>query len=321
MRAPWLILSAAAVAGVLGIAAWLGSLAPRAPVVPGWSAPGIEPTPLRLGLLSEGDVFAQRRRYQALAEYLEARIARPVELVTEGTLDVIVDDFSAGRVDAAIVGPLGAVLLEESCGARSLARSVPADGERGLQTVIFVRDDARHTELADLAGRTIAMLRSTACGELFPRAELARHGLLDGPQGVLPCWADSPEHVVRMVVNGEAEAGATTQAWLTAAALRHAVQFRTLAVGEPLPGPALVVRDDLTVGTGQVLAEALLDMPTTDDGRAALSEFGASRFVRCERDEFDEVRRLLARLDNGWRQLGLTAPEARSTQVVSEGDG
>src|SRR5581483_554509 len=83
---------------------------------------------LRLGLVPERDIFAQRHRYRQLADYMAARLGQPVELVTLGSYQQILGDFAQRDVDAAFLGSLVTVLAVDRLGARIVVQPMGADG-------------------------------------------------------------------------------------------------------------------------------------------------------------------------------------------------
>src|SRR4051812_10682421 len=115
----------AAGAGAAGLAGLAQHVAPEARQPADASASAAS---LRIGLIPERDIFAQRARYRALADYLAARLGRPVELVTLNSYENILRDFADRQVDAAFLGSLVAVLAADRLDVRILVKSELPDG-------------------------------------------------------------------------------------------------------------------------------------------------------------------------------------------------
>jgi phosphonate transport system substrate-binding protein len=300
----------AAVATVVAML-WLGGTEPagtdRATAQP---ASGIEP--VRIGLIPERDIFEQRRRYMALADYISAKLGRPVELVTSRTYDNILDDFRQGRLDAAFLGSLMTVLTVDRLDARVLVKPRLAGGIESYRGVIFVAEDAPVQNVEDLSGRSIAMVRATTAGNLFPIYELMRRGLLpeDSPPPIV--WVGTHDEVLLEVLAGRADAGALKDLRLESYLGSHPeVKVRRLASSDPVPENALVIRADVADSLGRQLQALLLGMVDEPQGRQALADFGAERFMPCAIQEYEAVYMMIDRLGEHWRRVGVEGPPPR----------
>jgi phosphonate transport system substrate-binding protein len=282
-------------------------------VQPTQSEPSAAKSPLRLGLVPERDIFAQRRRYRALADYLSQRIDQPVELVTLGSYEQILTDFAEHRVDAAFLGSFVTVLAVDRLGAQVLVKPTTADGKSTYQGVIFVRDDSPARSLADLAGKTIVMVRATSAGSLFPLCQLRHAGLLDGPSAVKITWVGTHDDAVQEVIDGTTDAGAAKDSRLEQIQIEQpAIRLRRLAISDAVPENALVVRHDLASTWGPRLSDVLSQMSNNDEGRAALRHFGADRFVALNIDEYRPVYEMCGDVnDRCWTLQGISGAPPR----------
>jgi ABC transporter, phosphonate, periplasmic substrate-binding protein len=112
----------------------------------------------RLGLIPERDIFAQRRRYRALADYLSGVLGLHVELVTSNTYHGVLNDMARGRIDGAFMGSMVATLTLDQLNARVLVKPQTEQGVTTYRGVIFVRDDSPIQSVDDLAGVSIAVV-------------------------------------------------------------------------------------------------------------------------------------------------------------------
>ncbi len=273
------------------------------------SAGAADQAELYLGLIPERDIFAQRQRYRALADYLADALDRPVELVTSNTYHGALNDMARGRIDGAFMGSMVATLTLDQLQARVLVKPQTADGVTTYRGVIFVRDDSPIQTLDDLAGRSIAMVRTTTAGHLFPIYALARGGMLAGDDAVVMRWVGTHDQAIEEVFSGRVDAGAAKDLRIDAFESRHTgSRFRRLVSSEAVPNNALIVRRDLDDSQTEQLLRALLRMHEEEAGRQALSMFGAERFVPCGTDEYDAVHDMSGQLGEGWGRLG--SPDA-----------
>lgn len=310
------ILSVCLLLGVVGVLVWLGSWpatdGPGPAAADGGSTDASPDRVWRLGLIPERNIFEQRERYQALAGYLSRHIGRPIELVTLNTYLGVLDEFGDGHIDAAFLGSMVATLAHDRLGARVILKPVTPDGVSTYRGVLFVRDDSPIRGVADLAGHSLGMVRTTTAGNLFPVCELAELGLLHGDARPTFRWLGTHDDVIQEVVGGQVDAGAAKDLRLAAYEAEHPeVKLRRLAVGEAVPNNALLVRagsDPLLVDR---LREALLTMHQTAEGASVLEKFGAARFVPCSIDEYRAVYDMAETLGPDWPEAGVDGPAPR----------
>lgn len=281
------------------------------------NTPGTVPDEvLYLGLIPERDIFDQRRRYRALADYLSDQLGRPVTLVTSNTYHGALKDMTEGRIDAAFMGSLVATLAMDQLQARVLVKPEDLNGDTMYHGVLFVRDDSSVQRLDELAGRTIAMVKTTTAGHLYPIYTLVELGLFEDPNPVKIRWDGTHDRVIQDVFDGEVDAGAAKNLRIDAFEQAHpGYHFRRLADGDAVPNNALVVRPDMDSGLTSRLERALLAMHENESGKQALAVFGAVRFVPCMPEEYRPIRVMTEHLGPGWCLIGSSGSEIRQADA------
>jgi phosphonate transport system substrate-binding protein len=280
-------------------------------------APANTPGILRIGLIPERDLFAQRKAYQALATYLESKnpSLKRVQLVTTSTYAGILDDFKERGIDAAFAGSLIAILSADRFDAQVLLKSESArPGGKNLSTytgVIFVRADSPARTLDDLAGKRLAGVRTTMGGAVFP---LYTRGRMPQPFDIR--WGGTHEDVLREVAEGAVDAGAVKNTRLEAFERDHpGTTFRRLAESGPAPDNALLVRPDLDPATRDLLVRTLQSMSDEPEGQRVLAGLGFRRFLPCTLGEYAPLYAMIDRLGPRWSDLAIDgpAPKPRSS--------
>ena len=307
MKVYWTILIAELAIITAGGVAWL--IVSRRPPPPTAPPPPPAGIPLRIGLVSERDIFAQRAHYRKLADYLADRLDRPVELVTLNSYQAIIGDFERARVDAAFLGSFVAVMSNDRLGIRPLVRPVEGQGPAEYRGAIIVPENSPIRTVADLAGRSIAMVRMTTAGHLFPVLLTVRHKLT-GP-GSLPrfVWVGTHDQVAAEVAAGHVDAGAIKDLRLDAWQREHpGVRFRRLASSPLVPENALWVRADLAGTVGPRVAAVLLKMDSDPAGRGVLEAFGAVRFAPCRCLDYKPVFEMVDQLGADWTRMEVPGP-------------
>jgi phosphonate transport system substrate-binding protein len=268
---------------------------------------------LRIGLIPERDIFRQRRRYRPLAAYLSKRLGQPVELAMVNTYEAILLDFAEQKIGAAFLGSMVAALAMDRHDARVLAKPELPDGTATYYGVVFVKDGSSVQQFRDLAGRSIAMVRTTTAGNLFPCYLMMRQGLLSGPDAPRIVWVGTHDDVATEVMAGRADAGAIKNLRLETLLSRHSDwKVRRIAASEHVPSNALVLRKDLAEKLGPALTQALLGMTGDALGRDALKAMGTKRFISCSPEEYGPIYDMVQALGSDWRRIGVEGRPPRS---------
>ncbi|MDD4889900.1 MAG: phosphate/phosphite/phosphonate ABC transporter substrate-binding protein [Phycisphaerae bacterium] len=312
MKTVWAIV--AAEVGIL-ILAGIGWLILSQPAKKGLgpapaTAPSVTAPPLRIGLIPERDIFIQRPRYQALADYLAAKLRRPVELVTMNSYQAVLDDMSPERtsVDAAFVGSLVAVIAKDRLGAYAVIGLVTEKGPAEYRGVIIVPENSPIQTVDDALApdRSVALVRMTTAGHLFPIMLMANRGKKAGDAaGPRIAWVGTHDQVAEEVAAGRVSAGAIKDLRLDAWEREHGVKFRRLAVSPAVPDNVLWVRSGLAGSLVARLADTLLTMDADPAGRDVLKAFGVVRFARRECVDYRPVFEMVQKLGPAWKQMGI----------------
>jgi phosphonate transport system substrate-binding protein len=274
------------------------------------SAPATqEALPLRIGLIPERDVFALRERNRVLADYLAEQLHRPVRLVTANSYDAILKDFAEKQVDVAFLGSLVTVLCVDRLHAQVLLKSELPGNVMGYRGVVCVREDGPVRRISDLVGHSMALVRTTTAGNLFPFYELSQHGLLGVGKMPRIVWVGTHDDAISLLEEGAVDAAGVKDLRLTAWKESHpGSKLRVLSTSELVPENALVIRGDLAGELGPVLVKALSGMEDTPDGRKALASYGVRRFRPCGIEEYRPVYDMVDALGPLWSHLVIEGP-------------
>jgi len=239
---------------------------------------------LRIGLVPEHNLFAQKKRYQPIADYLSKKARVRVELKIFSPYGNIIEDFAKSRLDGAFFGSFTAALAHRQLQVEPLARPEYADGSSTYRGLLFVRRDSGIRQVEQMQGKRFAFVdRATTAGWLLPLHYFKSRGIADYRSWLKESYfSGSHEGVIYDVLERRADIGAAKSTVFNRLALenpRISRQLLVLAHSPAVPENALCVRGDLDVGLKRVLKDALLTMDRSEEGRKVLAEFGAARFV------------------------------------------
>jgi phosphonate transport system substrate-binding protein len=296
---------------LVGVLAWLAKLPVDGPGSPSAAStrPAAAGPPLRIGLVPERDIFRLRYRYQGLRDYLSARLGRPVEMVTLNTYEAVLLDFQEKKIEGAFLGSLVSVLAMDRLGAQVIAKPEFPGQASTYHGVIFVRADSPITKTRQLDGHTVAMVRTTMAGDLFPVCVMVRLGLLKSANPCRLVWVGTHDDVIQEVMAGRVDAGAAKDLRLDRLLSQHPEwKVRRLTTSKAVPNNALVLRADMVAELGAKLSAILLGMNEDPAGSKALSVLGATRFVPCRTEEYQVIYDMVNHMGESWSQVGVAGP-------------
>lgn len=273
---------------------------------------------LVIGTIPERSVLKQEERYRPLVRYLYERLGSRVRIRLKHlpSYEQVVDEFMAGKVNAAFFGSLTYAMAQSRVGAIAIARP-EKDGVSQYRGLILTRKDSGIKSWEDLRGRSFAMIEATTAGEIFTKLYLKRHGV-NSPEKFLGriVYVGSHDDAILKVLNREVDAATAKDLIfykLTQEIPRLKEEILILATGFPAPENALTIRKDTDIkcynchaqqrnkrgaagyhkggwdNLETSLRQALLDLDKTEEGRAILEQFGADRFVKTTDEDYREL--------------------------------
>lgn len=247
---------------------------------------------LVIGLVPEMNIFKQRERFELLAPYLSKNLGIEVRL-TMLTYGNIIEKFKEEEIDAAFLGSFTGALAISQLGVVPLVRPINMDNTSTYQGYIFVRKDSNITSVADMKGKSMALVEKTTAGFVFPMAWLKRHGIDDistffNEQFI----SGSHDRTISLVLNGKANVGAAKSTiyknmrkWQP----RIDSELVILTNSPKVPSNTFCVSKKLDQQYRGQLKDLLLNLRGDSEGREVLKKLGAKRFVETGRDQYQPV--------------------------------
>ena len=249
---------------------------------------------LRIGIIPEQDVFAQKKRYQPLADYVSHNLGINIELVMLPRYGNIINNFNGERLDGAFFGSFTCALALMRLQIVPLARPEWKDGSSTCFGMLFVRKDSAIHNGADMRGKSFAFVdQATTAGYLLPLHYFAEEGIGDYRAWFKEVYfAGTHEAVIEDVLNKRADIGAAQNRVFNRLALadkRVLDELEILATSPEVPANSLAVKSDLDQQTLTALKDCLLEMDRDPKGRAVLETFGAIRYIETTVSDFKPV--------------------------------
>jgi phosphonate transport system substrate-binding protein len=227
----------------------------------------------------------------------------PVSGINSRTYQDLASELEKGRVDYAWMSPTLMLLTSEHIQLRPLLSAV-RDDRVDYCAALFVHEALPITKIEDAQGCTVAWVDSTsASGYLFPRLQLASRGIDPSRFFTRELFLRSHAEVVKAVLDGRAEVGATYAqrpeegAPLTRAGFIHVApkhSFRVLEYSQPIPNDMIVGHGLIEKAEHREFSNAILTLAELDNGKRLLYRaFHAERFQTTRRDALRPLEMLL----------------------------
>ncbi|MBU4264010.1 MAG: phosphate/phosphite/phosphonate ABC transporter substrate-binding protein [Proteobacteria bacterium] len=246
---------------------------------------------LLIGIEPEHNIFDQMERYRYLAGYLSEQLGVEVKLTIMSRYGEVIKRFKSLRLDGAFLTSYTATMGINELQLEPVVNPVNPNGESTSQGYIFVRKDSGIRDVKDMRGKSIVFVDpATMEGYLFPLAYLERHGVTDINE-FFNRFYFSGSHVsaIFAVLDGRADIGAaknTVFNRLVANDPSIAQELDIIARSPKVPEITLCIRNEIDRDLREKLAEVLLHMDKTSEGRKVLERFKALGFVKSRKADF-----------------------------------
>lgn len=213
-----------------------------------WAASAQNAAPLQLGVgLFQPDREKNDATYRPLAQYLAARLGRPVVLRTVDSWEGLAKSLAAGETDLALMGPWGYVLANHEAGATAVA-TILYDGKPEYFAIMVTHPKSGIQRIEDLKGRSFAFGdKGSTSGYLIPFHEFQKRGL-DPDTYFSRVLYTRHQAIETQVVRGELDAGADynrNRDAMISQGLIKAEDSRIFWTSPPLPNDAFAVSASL----------------------------------------------------------------------------
>jgi len=254
-------------------------------VAPASKAPPPPPAAkIVLGLLPEMDIFVQKKRYEPIARYLSEKTGAQIELKILSRYGNILENFQDEELDGAFFGSFTGALAIKRLGVEPLARPEYQDGVSTYYGLLFARKEKGIKTAQDMKGKIFVFVdKATTAGWLLPLYFFRSKGIRDYQSWFKETYfSGTHEDAIQDVLTGKADLGAAKDLIFYRLARenpRITEELEILAVSPKVPANTLAVRHDLDPALKSTLVGSLLTMHQNAEGRRALAQFGASRFI------------------------------------------
>jgi phosphonate transport system substrate-binding protein len=188
------------------------------------------PAPRRLAVVPFYAPEQMWRLYAPLVEFLRRETGEPWELALHPTHEALIEEFCAGRVDVALLGPVPLGRVNHRCGGLPVLVALGPGGTPTYRSVLLTADP-EVTSVAALRGKEIGFFRGSTAAHAVPLRLLDDAGL--APGSYRPVYLESQDRLVAALLAGKISASGVKSALYER--FRGERGLRVLATSGPLP--------------------------------------------------------------------------------------
>lgn len=210
---------------------------------------------LRLGVgLFQPDKEKNDATYKPLADYISAKLKRPVQLRTVDTWEGLAKSLASNETDLALMGPWGYVLANHEAGAQAIA-TILYEGKPEYFAIMVTNPKTGINSIDDLKGKSFAFGdKGSTSGYLIPFHEFQKRGIHPDTYFSKVLYTKH-QAIETQVARGELDAGADynrNRDAMIDEGLIKASESKIIWTSAPLPNDAFAVSAALAKDTALV---------------------------------------------------------------------
>lgn len=205
---------------------------------------------LTIGVLPGGDPKVTEKQSFKLAEKVQARIGRPVQIYISKNYGGLIEAIKNKKVDFAVFSAMTYVVAEKEVPIKVLLKKT-WNNSPYYYSALVTRPDSKIKKVADLKGKKIAFVdEKSTSGYMYPQTSLRRQKIKDSDFKTIS-FSGSHAASIELLEKSEVDAIAVfaddekgkNGAWTHFA---HDKKFkpRVIWISDPIPNDPIVVRQD-----------------------------------------------------------------------------
>lgn len=264
---------------------------------PGPDQAGQQPT-LLIGGIPDQDRSLLEERFGALADHLSEEVGIPVQYQASTDYAAVVTAFRNGDVKLGWFGGFTGVQARDAVeGATAIAQR---QVDTQFHSVFIARPDVQAESLSDLSGLSFTFgSESSTSGHLMPRHYLREAGVNADEDFETVSFSGSHDTTAQQVAAGSFDAGALNATVWDSLVEEGEIDTGQVEVVERV-GPYYdynwTAHPEIDAvygeGTTQEIADALVSMSETPQGREILDMFEAEEFIESSNENYAQIKQV-----------------------------
>jgi len=272
--------------------------------IPGAHAADYNPDTLKVALLPDENAATVIQDNKGLADYLEAKLDRRIELIVTTDYSSMIEAMRFGRIDLAYFGPASYTIAKDKMKGGELDIEPFAARVKGgtttYQSVLIANADSGIETLADIKGSGIELAfgdQASTSSHFAPKYMLLKAGI-EVENDYSQNFLGAHDAVAVNVQRGNAKVGGLSRPILESMiekGIIDADKIRILGYSDPIPQYPWVLRTDLNEDLITTIKATFYSLEKgTPDGDAVLKPFKSDGFAAIADKDYDFIRDIRA---------------------------
>lgn len=249
---------------------------------------------IKMGFVPMRDGDKLIESVEPLTEMLSKELGVKVEGFTATNYVGVVEGLGSGQVDFGFIPPFAYVLANKESNAQVILTALNKDMEAKYRSQFLVRKDSGIKSFADIKGKKVAFVDpSSTSGYLFPGAHLIKEGI-DLEKDIQYVYSGGHDKSLQLLLNGDIDVATT----FVDVRQRYEKEFpdsmektEVLGYTDYIPNISVTVKGNMDKDMQNKIKTALLNIASTDEGKALLQElFNMYGFAEATDADYDVIR-------------------------------
>lgn len=257
-------------------------------------------TAVTIGVLPGGNPKAIESESYLLAEKLQNRLGRPVQMYLSKDYSSMIEALKNKKVDLAILSSMTYVMAEKDVDLKVLLKKTWNNGAFYYSSII-TKADSKIKKIKDLANKNIAFVdEKSTSGYLYPQVYLRKNSI-DEKKFKSVVFSGNHAASIKLLEDGKVDAiavfsddeKAQSGAWSRFSTSKK-FKIKPLWVSEPIPNDPIVVRQGFYDENPKLTHEIMYNLIEIQGESKTLTEIlGSSELMPATSRQYDPVREMV----------------------------
>lgn len=267
------------------------------------------PDKLKVALLPDENAATVIQDNKPLAEYLEKKLGKKIELIVTTDYSSMIEAMRFGRIDIAYFGPASYTIAKDKMKGGKLDIEPFAarlkGGSTTYQSVLISNVDAKISKLEEMKGKGLQVAfgdQASTSSHFAPKYTMMKAGILTG-KDYKENFTGAHDAVAKNVERGNAQVGGLSRPILERLFEKGTIskdKVKVITYSDPIPQYPWVMRTDLTEELIGKVKDAFYSLKKgTEEGDKVLKPFKADGFAAIKDADYDIIRDIRKNVQGG----------------------
>jgi phosphonate transport system substrate-binding protein len=258
--------------------------------------------PFTIAIFPRRDAATTVNMFTPLANYLEEKLQRPVEIQTGANFQVFLNRLNKVKADLIHLNQYQYINIHNELGYEAIVQNEEFK-EQNISSAIYVRKDSGITEVKQLKGKNIVFGggKTAMMSYIVPTYLLRQAGLEAGDYKEV--IAVNPPNAVLATYLNQADAGAAGEVVRRLPLVTKKIntdELMIIAESEKLPHLPWAINKSVPDNQKQFIKQLLVDLKLSKEGKAILKSARLTAFNPVDHETYNSHKRIIDSLNNNY---------------------